>query len=851
MTGKNTVLIVDDEQVNRLNLRKILESSYEIMEACDGKEALEILEKEEGNLSAIILDLVMPGFSGYEFMEVYQKTEKFRSIPVVVATVDNDVKTEMECLERGAWDFVSKPYDPGIIRFRVKNVIDRSQMQLSRELRYRAEYDTLTDIYNKTKFFSTMQEMLRKYPDRQFILIRMDIQKFQLVNSFYGVEEGDKLLKYIADYLKKDAASHEKIVYGYIRADIFAIFMEYEKKEEIIKYMDNIHEMLNAYPLEFDIIPAFGIYRIDDKSLSVSEMYERANLATKKCKGSYIKNYACYTEEMTKELVREQMIVNNMKNALASEQFVLYLQPKYELKTNTMAGAEVLVRWMNPDKGLVSPGEFIPIFERNGFIMQLDFYVWDKTCQLLHKWMMEGKNVMPVSVNISRVSMYHPKLVEVICDLVKKYDIPPELLQLELTESAYTSNPATIKNMMESLQQKGFCILMDDFGSGYSSLNVLKDIAVDVLKIDMKFLSSSNAQGRSENILAAVVRMAKWLNMPVVAEGVEKKEQISFLRSIGCEYVQGYYFARPMPVEDFENLAFSGENHFIEQQTVTNENGDNLWNSTSQMEILFANMLQAVAVYEYQESVIDIIRVNNAYYELFGYNDINQSQYNLKNSMNEENWNQLLRAFEEVVRTEDVTECEIERWSETGRKIWISVKLKYVSRVGEKHVIFGCVNDITSQKEIEHALQNYRQAMNATGNGTETVLVVDDMEINRVSLRSILENEYRVLEAENGKQALEMLEQSEQKVDIILLDLTMPVMGGTEFLKYKNEKIGLYRIPVIVITADDTAEQQVEAMHLGAKDYVVKPFIPEIVTRRVRNVLDSTKNVETEFQKNH
>ncbi len=343
--------------------------------------------------------------------------------------------------------------------------------------------------------------------------------------------------------------------------------------------------------------------------------------------------------------------------------------------------------------------------------------------------------------------------------------------------------------------------------------------------------------------------MAKWLNMPVVAEGVERKEQVSFLRSIGCEYVQGFYFARPMPVADYEELAFAENKHFVEPSVQRDETVDNLWTSTSQMEILFSNMLQAVAIYEYEDGFLDIIRVNNAYYDMLGYSDIDHVQKNLKTSVDETNWRILMSAFNEAVRNEDVTECEFERSLENGRKIWISLKLKYISCVGKKHVIFGCLSDITTQKDIEHVIQSYRAALYAPGNGTETILIVDDMELNRVSLRSILEGEYNILEAENGQQAIEILEKNMGKVDMVLLDLMMPVMDGAEFLKYKKDKVGLARVPVIIITADDTPEQQIETMRMGAKDYVVKPFIPEIVMRRVRNVLDSMKNFSQAYQK--
>lgn len=841
MTGKNTVLIVDDAQINRITLKKILNDDYEVMEAEDGQQALDILDKSHNQISAVVLDLIMPEFSGFDFMKVYQKSQMYRSIPVVIATSEGDAKTERECLELGAWDFISKPYDPSIIRFRIKNVIERSQHHLSKELKYRAEYDTLTGIYNKIKFFQMTKEMLDRNPEQNYVFIRLDIEKFQLINSFFGMTEGDKLLRYMAGEIRKIAEENPGITFGRIEADIFGICMPYHDTTEVIDFVERTRGLFERYKLEFDIVPTFGIYIIEDKSLSINDMYDRANLAVKQCKGNYIQNYAFYTDEMSREIVKEQKIVNGMKKALELEEFILYIQPKYELQSNTISGGEVLVRWANPKRGMVSPGEFIPIFERNGFIMKLDFYVWEKTCQLLQKWMKDGKKVYPVSVNISRVSLYNPKLVEVICGLVQKYEIPPELLQLELTESAYTSNPDAIKEMMERFQREGFSILMDDFGSGYSSLNVLKDIAVDILKIDMKFLSDTDRQGRSENILASVVRMAKWLNMPVVAEGVEREEQVAFLKSIGCEYVQGFYFAKPMPVEEYEKVAF-GQPFQLQDIILQDElNADNLWNSTSQMEILFSNMLDAVAIYEYEDGNFDVIRVNNAYYNLFGYDDINNTSRNLIETVNEEYRDVLLAAFSRVVSTREMTECEFMRRLDSSKEIWVNLKLKYINAVGKKHVIFGSLTDMTTQKELDRELQKYRAALSTADSNSGTILVVDDIEANRETLKCIFENNYRVLEAENGQDALKILKETDYKVDIILLDLMMPVMDGTAFLEYKRGDLDIAGIPVIIITSDDTTKRQVQTLELGADDYIVKPFIPEIAIRRVTNVLESNR----------
>lgn len=847
MTGKNKVLIVDDAEIDRIALRKILGDTYDILEAENGQQALDILEAQavQDEIAAILLDLVMPEFSGFQFMEEYQKVETYRRIPVIIATVEGDVGTERDCLELGAWDFVSKPYDPMVICYRVKNVIERSQHQLSRELKYRADYDMLTEIYNKARFFEATKALLNRNPSETFAFIRLDIEKFQLVNSFFGIQEGDKLLRYIADEIRGFAGESRVVTYGRIEADIFGICMPYRREEEIVEFVRYLRMRFGEYRLEFDIVPTVGIYVVADRTLSLNDMYDRANLAAKHCKGNYIHNYAFYTEDMSEEIVKEQKIVNRMKKALERDEFVLYLQPKYGLQNNTLDGAEVLVRWASPSRGIISPGEFIPVFERNGFIMKLDYYVWDKTCQLLAKWLKEGRNPVPVSVNISRVSLYNPRLVEVICGLVEKYDIPPRLLQLELTESAYTNNPNAIRDMMERFQKEGFSILMDDFGSGYSSLNVLKDIAVDILKIDMKFLSDTEKQGRSENILASVVRMAKWLDMPVVAEGVERKEQVEFLRSIGCEYVQGYFFAKPMPVEDYEHLAFGAQLRQEEQVQKEELDGDSLWASGSQLDRLFSGMFQAVAVYEYEggDESIDVIRVNNAYYDLFGCNDMNDSKKSMLASIDEEGRKELILAFQKLVNTKEVTECEFLRKLESGEKIWIQLKLKYVNQVGKKHVIFGSLTDITGQKKIDRELQKYRQAFMAKTQDAQTILIVDDLEVNRISLRCIFEEHYRVLEAENGKEALALLEEGKDTVDIVLLDLMMPVMDGTTFLEHKGKNAAIAGIPVIIITADDTTGRQIQTLELGADDYIIKPFVPEIARRRVRNVLEARQRI--------
>ncbi|MEG2117881.1 MAG: EAL domain-containing protein, partial [Clostridia bacterium] len=526
---------------------------------------------------------------------------------------------------------------------------------------------------------------------------------------------------------------------------------------------------------------------------------------------------------------------------LESGQFQIYLQPQYNIHTNIPCGAESLVRWFHPQKGMMSPSEFIPVFERNGFITKLDYYVWEQACKCLNKWMKSGIKPYPLSVNVSRVNIYNPNLVETLLELVNRYQIEPSLLNLELTESAYTDNPVAMKKIMSRLQSNGFIIMMDDFGSGYSSLSLLKDIMIDILKIDMRFLSKTEVPGRGENIIASVIRMAKWLNIPVIAEGAETIEQVDFLRSVGCDYVQGYYFARPMPICDYEKLcaSLSLDSKVIIDKKRDNYRYDDLFSINHEMKVLFGNPLQAAVIYEFVDDRIEIIRVNEAYYALLGHEDMLANASDIISLVSDEHRTALLNAFRSCAKTKETAECEYMRHRKNGSQIWIHTKLNYASIVGNKHILIGELTDITMRKDFDSQVQKYMASWIYGKHDAHTILIVDDAVINRMILKKILQNEFVFLEAENGEEAIKILRDNKHRIDLILLDISMPVMDGKEFLQYKKNMTELDVIPVIIITADDSREQQISTFSLGANDYVVKPFIPEVVTRRVKNVLES------------
>ena len=544
MGRRKYVLIVDDCQQDRMAVADVLRSDYDILEACNGKQALEILSRKRAQISLIMLDLMMPVMDGYEFLEMYRKRKEYSYLPVVVCTTEDDPEREQKSLELGAWDFVLKNSSPGIMRLRAGNAIEKSKVRF-------LEYDFLTGIYGQQKFYQATRELLDQRAGANFAFIHFDIDRFRIINTLYGSKEGDRLIHFVAGAIRKVMTAYGRGTYGRLGGDVFGMCVPYEDGAAIYHILEGIRAEIRKHSVHYYLETCAGIYLVDDPDMEVAAMHDNAEIAAAQCKGQYMVHDVLYTEEIGQKVLREQHIIDEMDAALAEQQFIVYFQPKYQLKKMAPYGAEALVRWKKPS-------EFIPIFERNGFITKLDYYVWEKVCQFIDSELSQGRNPAPISVNVSRVNLYNPDFMDSLIDLIHRYHIPPHYLNLELTESVFSEDAELIQRAVNYLHDAGFTILMDDFGSGYSSLNILKDVDLDVLKIDMKFFSKGNTAEKGAKIIEAVIRMAESLDMMVIAEGVEEKHQVDFLNDLGCDYIQGYYFYKPMPEEEFVKLLDAG-----------------------------------------------------------------------------------------------------------------------------------------------------------------------------------------------------------------------------------------------------------------------------------------------------
>lgn len=432
----------------------------------------------------------------------------------------------------------------------VQNV--SAEIEVSEKLN-RTNKDVLTDIPDLFQFASDAGEIIRNNRNKTYAAVVFDIDKFRVINDLYGSKEGDRVLKYIGCILKSKLS--QSVLYCRMYADHFAILTEYKRDLDFECLADILEEEINRYPLDLEVMLSFGVCKADNES-DIITLCDRASLAKRTIKGNVLKLVAFYDEELRRRVIEDKDIENEMKLALESGEFEMYLQPKVAIATTEVVGAEALVRWVHPVKEIILPEQFIPLFEKNGFIVKLDYYIWEKAFATLRSWMDKGFTPIPISVNVSRLHLHNFSIVRQFIMLADKYKVPRNLIELELTETIFVNNLDKVSRIVSSLKEEGFILSMDDFGSGYSSLNMLKDVPVDIIKIDRGLLSEIVETQRGRTVIQYTIEMARKLNVNVVAEGVEDFFQAEFLCGAGCETAQGYFYSEPLPIKKFEHYTF-------------------------------------------------------------------------------------------------------------------------------------------------------------------------------------------------------------------------------------------------------------------------------------------------------
>lgn len=424
--------------------------------------------------------------------------------------------------------------------------------------RYQLTHDKLTDLYNREYFYEKVRELLDESGDKEYLILCCDIKDFKLVNDVFGVEKGDELLRNIAEKLRVLDNIPDTAIYGRMSGDRFAVCISSDSFREF-KWVEEVHKLGELSENKaYHVYIHLGVFPVSDKSLEVSVMCDRAFMAINSIKDSYSETISYYDEKLRDARIHEKKLTGEFNDAIRNGQFKMFLQPQINAD-GVMTGAEALVRWFHPEQGIIPPLDFIGVFEKSGLIGTLDHHIWECACELLKKWKDEGRQGYHISVNISPKDFYFMDIYEIFTGLIEKYDITPADLKLEITETAIITDAKNHLALVDRLRAFGFQVEIDDFGSGYSSLSMLKEINADIVKVDMGFLEKVNNENleKSRAILSAIISLSKNLGMGVVTEGVETREQVDFLIGEGCDVFQGYYFDRPMSVEDFESKYFS------------------------------------------------------------------------------------------------------------------------------------------------------------------------------------------------------------------------------------------------------------------------------------------------------
>ena len=611
--------------------------------------------------------------------------------------------------------------------------------------------DAATGLLGKEAFFDEAAAYLRHSGARDVSIVCFDVDHFKLFNDLHGLDCGDELLRYLGRALALRFSPDGAQPLARLAADTFALCATGIRPERVERILVDIS---SECPNGIDAIVRAGVYRIEDPASPVSIMCDRAVIALRTVKGSYFDRVALYDPGMREALVLEREVVAGIESALREDRIELFLQPKCNIRTGKIVGAEALARWRHPERGIVAPGEFIPLIERNGLVCSLDLRVWEKTAAWIRGLIDEGVQPVPVSVNVSRADIYLVDVAAELHALVERYGIEPSLIEVEITESAYSERPDRIVAAFDELAERGFTVLMDDFGSGYSSLNMLKDINVDVLKIDMRFLDRDDR--RSKDIMESVIRMARWLDLPVIAEGVETREQVNFLLDVGCSYAQGYYYARPMEAAAFEALLTDGSKVQHEQCALQDARRPildfrGLLHENTISDRMLSSIIGSVALYSYADGDLRLIRGNEAYRRLIatlgeGVNGAEEGG-SLLPFVHDEDRDALVAAAEETVRScpDDGVEVVVRRMGTNGCH-WHKMRLFHLNTTNGSATVYGSVTDVTERMEYMEALRKSEQRFEMTLEASGTVVFELDIPTRTARYSEFLQQAFGLAE---------------------------------------------------------------------------------------------------------
>lgn len=718
------------DELFELNLTR---DTYKILYHQAGKYVIPAEEGELQKMMEEVVDGMIHPDDREGFLEFWNLDRMFDTLPE--EGTDRILKKQLRKLRTdGSYCWVAQivvplnqgAYDDRILMCFIQDIDEQKQKEfkLSEKDGKDEERDPLTGLYHRTEFFKAAERFLGEIQGKTYCIMAIDVEHFKLFNQWYGEAEGDHFLINIGEQLKK-AQDENCGIAGYMGGDDFVIILP-DDKETLLKLQDGIMGYVRQYGKNAGFLPAFGLYSIEDRNIPVSTMYDRAAVALASVKGNYARRVCRFDSRMMQKMEENHLLLSEVQRGLDNDEFVYYLQPQCNMTNGKIVGLETLVRWIHPERGVISPGEFIPLLESNGLIASLDLHMWEKICIHLRSWIDRGKRPVPVSVNVSRVDIYTIDVVDCFVGLVEKYRLEPKLLEIEITESAYAEEYDIFTGVIAKLRAAGFPVFMDDFGSGYSSLNMLSDVKVDVLKIDMKFLKMDDkSEGRAMRILETVINMARFMELRMIAEGVETRAQMEMLLEMGCQFGQGYYFYRPMPIEDCEAIMSREENmdfRGITARVISRMQTRDLMNDDIFSETMLNNILGGIALYDISDGQAELLRVNEQYCKITGTSllELEERRKNIKENIYREDHAVLFQIFDQACRDRLMGgEGELRYLKGDGSIMWMRLRAFFM-REQDGHRQFYCsVSDITRQKQKEGQLESSQRALAAVVNVAE------------------------------------------------------------------------------------------------------------------------------------
>lgn len=824
MDNQYRLLIIGASLDEELALKNALANDYLLVFLPSIKETTIFLQNpnnDDVSLFIVAERLVVNSSNVYKYSFISQ--EKIPSVPYLILPKDKRVPSSLK-------DSIAFPLDASSLKSQIASKILTSQKITYEKLKYLVNYDPMTGIYNRAEFIERTNALISLRQDNTYSVFVVGIIGLSIINNFFGNSEGDRIISAIGRSLTNFCGRRIPSSYGRIKSDIFAFSIPYPTKNEADFLNDAklFSKEIVSFPSPAPITLNYGVAFANSKNEDAASLLDKALTAFEKASHE-LKIGEIYSQEIQNSVSREQEIVAEMEGALQKKQFLVYYQPKYDLRTGLLSSCEALVRWHHPTKGLISPGDFIPVFERTGFVTKVDEFVWDEACHNLSDWIKKGNRPVPISLNVSRVDIYASDIESTLKRIRKKYDIAPSLINLEITESIFSEKLGEINPLFHSLKKDGYLMEMDDFGSHYSSLNVLRELDFDVIKLDANFFVDLDRNSKGAAIIKNVISLAHDLHMCVVAEGIEKEEQAEFLRYQNCDYVQGYLYSRPLPKKEFEDLLEKEK-----QKYLTMDFDPSLVLSPEVNKIFCSSSIPSCLTYLNKEGELSTLKTNQAFANAFGKG---YGKDKIFINILPEYRDSLRQAYKDPFTGFEAKTMEYRRFMSDGSIKWIRVNfhLLYSDKKSENKLFLSSFSDITLEKIMEKELLK-RKSPHLLN---EKILILSSNQETIESLLVALDDDFLTKQAKNVSQAQQMIKEF-SPFGLFIIDLS-----EKESQKKSNPLLQLAlskeysSIPLIAIVSRVEDERGIASL-LGTRlnEFLLKPFKEQMAPIHIKRALE-------------